>query len=77
MVRNFTGAQSLHVKSDPDVFADALVPRPGQMMPFAPPSENPQTIVLTARGFAAGGFLCVDPGRATPQSSAAATRSGG
>jgi hypothetical protein len=32
------GPQSLHVKSDPDVFADALVPRPGQIMPGAPTS---------------------------------------
>jgi hypothetical protein len=31
LVRNFTGASKPHVKSGPDVFADALVPLPALM----------------------------------------------
>jgi len=53
LVRNFTGAQIPNVKSDPDVFADALVPWPGAA--DAGPLGYPRkTIVLTARGLEAG-----------------------
>jgi hypothetical protein len=42
-VRNFTTV-FVRVKSDPDVFADALVPRPVHIVPGALNRQNPKPI---------------------------------
>jgi hypothetical protein len=47
-VRNFTTV-FVRVKSDPDVFADALVPRPVHIVPGALNRQNPKCILSDRR----------------------------
>jgi len=78
-VRNFTGAETPIVKSDPDVFADALVPPPAAEPPGEPVSRSPASSLwmftaesrAQARPRARQDGMCPGRGAALPRRCAA------